>query len=151
MSGVTLDLRISEPAWTEIDAVEALCARALVAGAEVAAGIAGEVSVLLTDDAEMQTLNRDWRDKDKPTDVLSFPSGGVPEGFLGDIALGYGVSARDAGELGLTLSAHLSHLLVHGLLHLAGHDHEHDEEAAIMQGLETKALARLGLHDPYSG
>lgn len=151
MSGVTLDLRISEPAWTEIDAVETLCARALDAGAGVAPACAGEVSVLLTDDAEMQALNRDWRDKDKPTDVLSFPSGGMPEGFLGDIALGYGTCTRDAGERGLKLGDHLSHLLVHGLLHLAGHDHERDDDASIMQGLETKALARLGLHDPYSG
>ena len=108
------------------------------------------MAVLLSGDEEMQALNRDWRGKDRATDVLSFPGDAMAPGFLGDIALGHGVCVRDAHALGRDLSAHLAHLLVHGLLHLYGHDHIEDTEAAEMQALEREALATLGLPDPYS-
>lgn len=147
---ITLDLRIEAEAWSEaVSEIEETCKAALNAGANTA-GASGEVSVLLTADAEIQTLNRDWRSKDKPTDVLSFPADPVDKPFLGDIAVSYGVSAGDARTRGIPLDQHLSHLLIHGLLHLLGHDHINDTEAAEMEALEVAALASLGWPDPYS-
>ena len=151
MTGLTVDLRCDVTQWSEVGDVEqAACAAITVAANALAHPPTGIVSVLLTDDTEMQALNRQWRGKDKPTDVLSFPAGEDTPGFLGDIAVGYGVCARDAAALGRTLEAHLSHMLVHGILHLCGMDHQNDADAAEMEGIEVKALARLGLPNPYS-
>ena len=119
-------------------------------------------SVLFTSDEEIRTLNRQWRGKDKATNVLSFPMlervrlldlppDGAPE-MLGDIALAHETCAREAEEKGVPVERHAAHLIVHGFLHLAGHDHElSDHDAEAMEGLETKALAILGLPDPYGG
>jgi probable rRNA maturation factor len=110
----------------------------------------------------VQALNREWREKDKPTNVLSFPmlardellalpEAGPPE-LLGDISLACETCAREAAEKGRPLAQHAAHLLVHGLLHLAGHDHETSpEDAAAMESLEVKALALMGIADPYDG
>jgi probable rRNA maturation factor len=117
-------------------------------------------SLLFTSDAEVHTLNREWRTRDKPTNVLSFPmlereeleglAHDGPPVMLGDIALAYETCAREAAEKGVTLEAHATHLIVHGLLHLAGHDHvESDEQAEAMEALETRILAKLGIADPY--
>ncbi|MDJ0978846.1 MAG: rRNA maturation RNase YbeY [Erythrobacter sp.] len=117
-------------------------------------------SLLLTTDTEVHTLNREWRERDKATNVLSFPmldraelldlTRDGPPVMLGDIALAYETCAREAEEKGIELEAHAAHLIVHGLLHLAGYDHVHsDEEAEAMEALETRALAKLGLEDPY--
>lgn len=149
MSAIELDLRIAESAWHEIGDGERLCRRALEAGRAAAGGAGGALALLLTGDAQMQALNRDWRGRDKPTDVLSFPADDMAAGFLGDIALGHGVCARDAAAHDRDLPAHLAHLVIHGLLHLYGYDHMDDTEAARMQALESEALARLGLPDPY--
>ncbi|MCI4645766.1 MAG: rRNA maturation RNase YbeY [Hyphomonadaceae bacterium] len=150
MSILTADIRIEADAWQGLGDLDALAARALAAGAaEAGHDSGGEIAILFTGDAAMQALNRDWRGKNMPTDVLSFPADERDAGFLGDLALGYEICARDAGALDRDLSAHLTHLLVHGLLHLLGHDHETDEEAERMEALEIKALARLGLPDPY--
>ena len=117
-------------------------------------------SVLFTSDAEVHALNRAWRDRDKPTNVLSFPmlsrealealeADGPPE-MLGDIALAFETCEREAVEKGVSLADHAAHLLVHGFLHLAGHDHVHsDAEAEAMEALEIKALAAMGIGDPY--
>jgi probable rRNA maturation factor len=121
-------------------------------------------SLLFTSDAEVHTLNREWRERNKPTNVLSFPmleraelealarakdDDGPPE-MLGDIALAYETCAREAAEKSITLQAHAAHLIVHGLLHLAGHDHvDSDEQAEAMEALETRILAKLGIADPY--
>ncbi|MEM7638141.1 MAG: rRNA maturation RNase YbeY [Pseudomonadota bacterium] len=146
---IDLDLRISDPAWpTLIPDLESLCQTALNAGA-AQGSVRGEVSVLLTDDSEIQTLNKQWRGKDKPTDVLSFPADPMDAPFLGDIALALGVTQADAQTRDLTLPQHVSHLLIHGLLHLLGHDHKDDTEAAEMEALEIEALASLGWPDPY--
>lgn len=146
---IELDLRVEAGAWTEaIAGLETVCQRALDAGAAVGA-VAGEVSVLLTDDHEIQALNRDWRGKDKPTDVLSFEADPMDRPFLGDIAVSIGVAARDAAARDLTLDQHLSHLLIHGYLHLIGHDHIEDTDAMKMESLEVRALASLGWPDPY--
>ncbi|PZU47415.1 MAG: rRNA maturation RNase YbeY [Sphingomonas sp.] len=120
-----------------------------------------EVSVRLTDDAEMQRLNRDYRGKDKPTNVLSFPmhapdelarwlAAGETDLLLGDLALGAETVAREAAEKAIAIEAHVMHLVVHGTLHLLGHDHLDDPTAEAMEALETRILAGLGIADPYA-
>ncbi|MEL6857461.1 MAG: rRNA maturation RNase YbeY [Pseudomonadota bacterium] len=147
---IKLDLRVEASEWTTaLPDLEAICLTALKAGARQMSA-QGEVSVLMTDDAEIQTLNRDWRGKDKPTDVLSFPAAPIDAPFLGDIAISLGVCKRDATARSIPLDQHVSHLLIHGLLHLLGHDHKDDTEAAEMEALEIAALASLGWPDPYS-
>lgn len=147
---VTLDLRIEDSHWTDVIAgIEDVCVMALEAGYAITHRN-GEVALLLTDDAEMHRLNRDWRGKDKPTDVLSFPADEMEAPFLGDIAIGFGVSSADASTRGIPLASHLSHLLIHGYLHLLGHDHMEDTEAREMEALEVRALATLNIADPYS-
>ena len=146
---IELDLRIEDDAWSErVPELTQVCQTALNAGAAQMQAT-GEVSVLLTDDTEIQTLNRDWRGKDTPTDVLSFPASEVDAPFLGDIAVSLGVTRKDAKVRDIGLDQHLSHLLIHGLMHLLGHDHKDDTEAAEMESLEIAALASLGWPDPY--
>ena len=117
-------------------------------------------SLLFTGDAEVHALNREWRGKDKPTNVLSFPMlerdvlqalklEGPPE-LLGDIAIAHATCVREAAEKGIPLEHHAAHLIVHGLLHLAGHDHETcAADAEAMEALEIKALAHMGIGNPY--
>lgn len=106
--------------------------------------------VLLTGDDEVAQLNQQFRHKAGPTNVLSFPAPANPEGQIGDIALAYGVCAREASEQGKSLQDHLSHLVVHGVLHLLGYDHETDGEAEAMEALERSILEGLGVSDPYA-
>jgi probable rRNA maturation factor len=157
-----LDIEIEAP-WPGSPGWETLASRAATAAAQIAPELANprlSASLLFTSDAEVRTLNREWRQKDRPTNVLSFPmfdretllalpSDGPPE-LLGDISLACETCACEAAEKGVTLEAHVSHLIVHGLLHLAGHDHEISRDAAAaMEALEIKALALLGVADPY--
>lgn len=118
-----------------------------------------ELSVLLADDVFVQSLNRKFRGKDKPTNVLSFPAppvlspafpGGEAGLALGDIVFGFETVAREAGEQGKTFDAHLQHLAVHGLLHLLDYDHQSDDEAETMEAYERQILAKLGVGDPYA-
>jgi probable rRNA maturation factor len=114
---------------------------------------AAELSLVLTDDAEQQVLNRDWRGIDKATNVLSFPQiepFGPVSGLLGDIILARETLEREAAEQGVSLEDHFTHLVVHGFLHLLGYDHMDDDEALAMEGLETQILASLGVADPYA-
>ncbi len=117
-----------------------------------------EVSLLLTDDAAVRLLNRDYRGKDSATNVLSFPQvdGDIaaavarsPALLLGDIALALGVCSAEAATRGIALQAHVTHLVAHGALHLLGHDHQDDDEAETMERIEARVMRRLGLHDPY--
>ena len=112
-----------------------------------------EITIALTDDAEMRDLNRTWRKKDEPTNVLSFPAGGASgeAGMLGDVIISFETAQREAEDSGIALSDHVSHLVVHGVLHLLGFDHRDDTEAEQMEDLERKALASLGIADPYAG
>jgi probable rRNA maturation factor len=114
-----------------------------------------EVSLLFTDDAAIQAINAEWRGMDKPTNVLSFPAypitpGEKPGPMLGDIILARETLEREAGEMGKPFQEHLTHLLVHGFLHLFGYDHIEDHDAEKMEGLESSILAHLGLSDPYA-
>ena len=109
--------------------------------------------MVLTNDAEQKTLNRDWRKIDKTTNVLSFPQiepFGPVAGLLGDITLAREMLEREAEEQGVTFEAHFTHLVVHGFLHILGHDHLEEAEAVTMEALETKILAALGIADPYA-
>lgn len=156
-----LELEVEEP-WPEGE-WEALVTRTAEAAAKVAPELANprlSASVLFTSDAEIRELNREWRDRDNPTNVLSFPmlsredllqlgTSGPPE-MIGDIALAHETCAREASEKGIPFDHHVTHLVLHGFLHLAGHDHEiSDDDAEAMEALEIKALALLGIADPY--
>ena len=157
-----LDIAIETP-WPASPDWDALASRASAAVGQVAPELANprlNVSLVFADDAELQALNREWRGKDKPTNVLSFPMlerghllalppEGPPE-LLGDVALACETCTREAAEKGVPLADHAAHLIVHGLLHLAGHDHETAPgDALAMEALETKALALMGIEDPY--
>ena len=111
---------------------------------------AAVVAVLLADDDTVADLNQRFRGKAGPTNVLSFPAPANPEGQIGDIALAYGVCAREALEQGKSLKDHLIHLSVHGVLHLLGYDHETDGDAEAMEALERSILETLGVSDPYA-
>ena len=163
MTAPTLELDI-DPVWGDETDWEELAARAAAAAAAVAPELASEallVSLVFADDDEVQALNKQWRARDKPTNVLSFPMLRREEvlhaaadpghaGMLGDMILAHGVCRREAEDKGVTVEAHATHLIVHGLLHLAGYDHETGQaEASQMEAMETKALAMLGLADPY--
>lgn len=118
-----------------------------------------ELSVRLAGDAEVRTLNAEWRGKNKPTNVLSFPQldpaelgridGDGPEVMLGDLVLARGVCEREAAEKAVALEDHAAHLIIHGTLHLLGHDHQDDPSAEDMESREIRALARIGVSDPY--
>ncbi len=119
-----------------------------------------EIAIRLTSDDEVQTLNRQFRQQDKPTNVLSFPMvqpdlieslSNTDDGevLLGDIVLAHGVCVREAAEKGVALEDHAAHLIVHGVLHLLGHDHMNDADGEAMESIERVAMATLGLHDPY--
>ena len=145
-----IDLEVEDAAWTgalpEAEALVLAAAEATLASE----GAVGEgLSLLLTDDAAVRELNRRFRRQDRPTNVLSFPAPQNPERFLGDVALAFGVCAREAEEQGKPLAHHLQHLVAHGVLHLLGYDHETDAQADEMEGLERAVLAGLGIPDPY--
>ena len=154
---MSVSIEVEDQAWLALSGLEELV------HASVGAALAGaacedrghHVSVLLTDDDEIAAINAEWRGKDKPTNVLSFPTPEdlpVPDGELrplGDIVLAHGVITREAAEQGKTLRDHTAHLIVHGTLHLLGYDHEVDDEAEEMEALETRILMGLGISDPY--
>lgn len=145
-----IELVRQDPRWDAAgEDWDALAARALTAvNKALSPERGGEVALLLADDAALQTLNGQWRGKDKPTNVLSFPAA-APGPMLGDIALSYDTLAREAADKGASLADHAAHLIVHGLLHLHGYDHEADDEAEEMEALERRILEDLGIADPY--
>ncbi len=164
-----IDLDI-EPDWGDLgfwqkqadDAVHAAFANANSLFASLTASPRPiSLSIRLADDDEVQTLNRDYRDKNKPTNVLSFPMLSIdeirdigeaigPEIMLGDIILAHQTCALEAKEKAISVSHHASHLIVHGTLHLLGFDHTEDDQATEMEACEVKALASLGIANPYS-
>lgn len=157
-----IDVVVAEPEWKRaVPAVAKLCRRA--ARAALAASTpdmaAAEACVVLTDDGTVRALNRDYRNKDTSTNVLSFPLAvsaaettgdrGPPPRLLGDVVVAYATSAAEAEAQSKSLADHLTHLVVHGMLHLVGHDHQTDDDANVMERLEVAILARLGVADPY--
>ncbi|WP_417679171.1 rRNA maturation RNase YbeY [Roseibium sp.] len=154
--GFQIDLSVEAGDWPDEPALEDLCARAIgcaLRAGHLQASPGSEVSLLFTDDASIRVLNRRWREKDKPTNVLSFP-GSDPEGeiygpMLGDIVLASETVHREADELGIEFADHLTHLIVHGILHLFDYDHQEEDEAEAMEQLERTILARLDIADPY--
>ncbi|MDP3409378.1 rRNA maturation RNase YbeY [Bosea sp. (in: a-proteobacteria)] len=143
---------LGDSAALRLRATQAVQAALAVAPVKPCGG--AELSLLLTDDKRIRIVNRDWRGFDKATNVLSFPA--APAGqiatspVLGDIVIAYETVAREAQDENKSLSDHFSHLVIHGLLHLLGEDHETDEQAQRMEGLEIAALATLGIADPYA-
>ena len=145
-----IEIELEAEDWTDaIEDIEAVVERAAVAALGAREG---GIVILLTDDETVRDLNARFRGKNRPTNVLSFPAAEMPGANpqpLGDIVLAYGVCAREAEEQSKTLRNHLTHLVVHGVLHLRGRDHEDDAEAEAMEGEERSILASLGVSDPY--
>jgi probable rRNA maturation factor len=144
------EVEIEDTAWTQaLPDAEALVLESADATLASEGAVGEGVTLLLTDDNTIGDLNRRFRQRDQPTNVLSFPAPQNPERFLGDIALAYGVCAREAREQGKPLKHHLQHLVAHGVLHLLGYDHVSDAQAEEMENLERAVLAGLGIPDPY--
>jgi probable rRNA maturation factor len=143
MPGITL--LVEDPKWRSHRGLLARLDKA-AQSARRSARLKGGFTILLADDKKLRALNQDFRGKDKPTNVLSFPGG---DGYAGDIAIAYGVTVKEAKEAAKSLADHATHLVVHGVLHLAGYDHERPKDAKVMEPLEVKILARLGIADPY--
>jgi probable rRNA maturation factor len=158
ISPVDADILIEAGAWPEESTLEALVSRAVSAAFEELEADSGEkpeLSLVFTDDAHIKELNAGWRGKDKPTNVLSFPAFPIAPGdalppMLGDIVLAFETVASEATLENKPFEHHITHLVVHGLLHLLGYDHETEGDAEEMEGLERGALARLAIPDPYA-
>src|SRR6201997_2853037 len=163
MSQLTLpmtEVLVVADCWQNEPDAESVIQRAIAVAAESVNADVGdaELAVMLTDDAGIRTLNSNWRGIDKPTNVLSFPAlqpesarkpGDAPR-MLGDIAIAYETTRREADAEGKPFEHHLSHLAIHGFLHLIGFDHENDADAEEMESLETEILQQLGIPDPYA-
>ncbi|MCX7304049.1 MAG: rRNA maturation RNase YbeY [Hyphomicrobiales bacterium] len=155
---ISIDLTVEAGEWPARRSLRALVQKAVEAAlVEVGAATDApcELGVVFTDDAHIRALNAAWRAKDKPTNVLSFPAFKLSPGdtlppLLGDIVLAAQTVSREAELEGKPLGHHISHLVIHGLLHLLGHDHEEEGEADRMEALERTALARLAIPDPYA-
>ena len=154
------EVLVTADCWQAEPDAEAVIQRAIAAAAQLTDGDVGdaELAVMLTDDAGIRTLNQNWRGVDKATNVLSFPAlqPTGPRGdddaprMLGDIAIAYETLRREADDERKPFGDHLSHLAVHGFLHLIGYDHENDDDAEAMEALEQEILAHLGIPDPYA-
>ena len=160
MSEPDLDIIVADARWDAVS-LEAVAHRAVTATLAHLGLDAAEVSILGTDDTEIARLNGEFRDKPAPTNVLSWPAQDVTppdmpqtdfDGTvaLGDIALAYDTCAREAADSEKPLADHVTHLIVHGVLHLLGYDHLRDQDATLMEGIEVEILGKLGLDDPYT-
>ena len=152
----SLDLSIECDSWNTLIALEALASEVIAACIKEAARPLpdkAEVSLLFCDDAAIRLLNKTWRGKDMPTNVLSFPvparRGKAPSPMLGDIVIAYETTAGEAARDNKTLRSHTAHLIAHGFLHLTGFDHENDADADAMESAERRILSALGIADPY--
>jgi probable rRNA maturation factor len=145
----SIDIVVACPRWKARRGVAALLRRAIAEAAMVSTR-RGELAIVLADDSKIRALNKTWRGKDTPTNVLSFPAKqhGAPH-LLGDIVLAYETLAREAKAERKPFAHHLAHLAVHGYLHLVGFDHEEDDDAFAMEGAEIAILARLKVPNPY--
>ncbi len=150
-----IDIAVESTLWEKAPDVYGWAAAAIgetVLKSRVKLKPGAEISLLLADDAAIRKLNAQWRGKDQPTNVLSFPAPGAVEArpALGDIAIAYETCAREAEAEHKSFRAHVTHLIAHGFLHLIGFDHEEEAQAVEMEALEREILAALGIHDPYA-
>jgi probable rRNA maturation factor len=141
---------VEDPGWRKIRGLLPRLKRAAAAaGKAVKFGRPTAFTVLLSSDARLKSFNREFRGRNKPTNVLSFPAPPNRHGYRGDIALALGTTRREAKRAGKSLTGHATHLVVHGVLHLAGHDHVRARDAKVMEKLEVDILHRLGIANPY--
>jgi probable rRNA maturation factor len=155
-TNVRIEVAVEAPVWDALPDLEALAHRVVgqcvaVSGVKLAKGC--ELSLAFCDDLAIQALNARWRGKDKPTNVLSFPTPGAlgKKPLLGDIVIAYETVAREAQSEGKSLADHTAHMIFHGFLHLIGYDHETPAEAEEMETLERRIAQALGIKDPYEG
>lgn len=155
--GLEVDLSVEAGDWPPEETLRYWIEKATAASVEVAdlEPIAGsEISFVFTDDVSIRKLNREWRDKDKPTNVLSFPGSDPEKGvygpLLGDVVFAFETVRREADEMGIEFHNHLTHLTIHGVLHLFDYDHQDEEEAEVMETIEKAILASLNIDDPYA-
>ncbi|MBZ0161735.1 MAG: rRNA maturation RNase YbeY [Notoacmeibacter sp.] len=156
-SNIAIDLAVEAGAWGEEESLRELAAVAVEAalrelGAQSRADT--ELSIVFSDDKHVRALNAEWRGKDAATNVLSFPAFEMAPGYpvpplLGDIVIAFETVRREAALESKPFEHHLTHLIVHGFLHLLGYDHETDDDAEVMEGLERRILTALGIPDPY--
>jgi len=151
---VEIDIVVAASEWDTIEDLEGLTNRCIVASLKnclVVLAPECEIGVTYCDDDEIKKLNRHWRGKNAPTNVLSFPTPGLLEDkrLLGDIIIAYQTVMREAKEFGRPLTSYVGHMLIHGVLHLVGYDHETNAEAEIMEKLERQIALKTGLGDPY--
>ncbi len=148
----SIDIQLASPLWGAQPQAEQTVRDTIAAAAALAKAV-GEVSIVLTDDAAIQLLNRDWRGIDKPTNVLSFPASPMKAGgtakMLGDIVIAYETLAQECDDEDRVFLHHLAHLTVHGFLHLIGYDHQTETQADAMEGLESKIMSVMKMPDPY--
>jgi len=160
ISHPTTEVLVVADCWRSEPDADAVIQRAIAAAADTVDNdvAEAEIAVMLTDDSGIRTLNSNWRGVDKPTNVLSFPAlqptgAGAPDDaprMLGDIAIAFETTRKEADDEQKPFDHHLSHLAVHGFLHLIGYDHEKDDDAEAMESLEQEILAQLGIPDPYA-
>jgi probable rRNA maturation factor len=150
---LAVDLVVSDERWNDVPDLHRCILLAQAAYVQLAVEPEPrEVVIAFGADDEVHQLNRTYRGKDKPTNVLSFPTAGTTDsGLLGDVILAYETCADEAEQRGLTLSDHACHLALHGVLHLLGQDHEDDDDAATMEAMESRLLATVGIADPHAG
>lgn len=147
-----IDVRVDCPGWGDIDC-EGLALACLRAASVASPAVTRPVSILFADDAVVRELNASYRGKDRPTNVLAFPAGEAVwpgHDYLGDIALAFETCRDEAAAKNIPLDQHAAHLMVHGMLHLIGYDHDSDEAADAMERREAEILAKLGIADPYA-
>lgn len=156
-SDISVDISVEAGDWPAKPVLRGLAKAAIAAAVEEIGPLKGssELSLVFSDDAAVRTLNAGWRGKDKPTNVLSFPAFSWRRGdslppMLGDIVIAAETVGKEADLEGKPFEHHLSHLIVHGFLHLLGYDHETDREADEMEGVERRVLAALAIPDPYA-
>jgi probable rRNA maturation factor len=153
---IAIDVLIRSPRWKLLRNAAAIVRKAVRTAAIAASTPRAELAIVLTDDSAIKALNRDWRGQDKPTNVLSFPAAHAPAGgkraavALGDIVIAYQTTAREARAERKPFADHLSHLAVHGFLHLVGYDHETLRDARKMESFEVEILDGMGIPDPYA-
>jgi probable rRNA maturation factor len=152
---VQIEVIVRSARWRKRPTAKTIVKKAVLAAADAVSTPPAELAIVLGDDSAIRALNRDWRDKNAPTNVLSFPAAAAGKTrpaspYIGDIVIAYQTVAREAVAEGKPFSHHLAHLAIHGFLHLLGYDHENDRDAQKMERLERKILKRMAIPDPYA-